>query len=82
MYKFTNLIIKRNIGFLRKINIKIKKNDSECDLLYLLPKEKRIIKNKKSDIEKINNETKNHDKENIKNKEILKKINLDNFSSF
>ena len=75
MYKFTNLIIKRNIGFLRRINIKInKKNDNECDLLYLLPKEKRIIKNKKNDIEKINNETKNHDKENIKNKEILKKL--------
>ena len=69
MYKFTNLIIKRNFGFLRRINIKINKNDNKCDLLYLLPKENRIIKNEINDIEKIKREKNDYHKENIKNKD-------------
>jgi|SaaInlV_150m_DNA_5_1039734.scaffolds.fasta_scaffold21070_2 hypothetical protein len=74
MYKFTNIIIKRNFGFLRRINIKInKKNDCDCDLLYLLPKENRIIKNKTNDIEKIKKEGNDYDKENVKNKDISEK---------
>ena len=71
MYKFTNLIIKRNFGFLRRINIKINKNDNKCDLLYLLPKENRIIKNETNDIEKIKREKNDYHKENIKNKDTL-----------
>ena len=71
MYKFTNLIIKRNFGFLRRINIKINKNDNKCDLLYLLPKENRIIKNETNDIEKIKKEGNDYHKENIKNKDTL-----------
>ena len=74
MYKFTNIIIKRNFGFLRRINIKInKKNDCDCDLLYLLPKENHIIKNKTNDIEKIKKEGNDYDKENVKNKDISEK---------
>ena len=71
MYKIPNLIIKRNFGFLRKINIKINKNDNKCDLLYLLPKENRIIKNETNDIEKIKREKNYYHKENIKNKDTL-----------